>query len=287
MAQSRTMSRTPVRRTADPFRVLGSKSHGVREQLPGFPQGLCPLKEGLQKPGKDFRHAVLAVSLGLGALLGCASASSIGRGSEVGDAEPEQSDESVAPEQSDEPAEEAFDGDLPFEPAAPASQGSRSRTAWSGSTVSLESWGAERGIVANVSAERCHPAELGDRPEDTLWCLRRDEIDDHRVIYYAALYRAQGGALRKLVEVAYAAAPRPLEGQGDKPAYYVRLSAITADDAQSFELREESGLECAGAQQRADETFHDDPAARKAVAPVIDRVCRAVGRYSASGRRLK
>ena len=42
--------------------VLGPKSNRVREQKTassGFLQGLCPSEEALQKPGKDFRHAVL------------------------------------------------------------------------------------------------------------------------------------------------------------------------------------------------------------------------------------
>jgi hypothetical protein len=43
--------------------VLGPKGNRVCEQKTasaGFLQALCPLEEGLQKPGKDFGHAVLA-----------------------------------------------------------------------------------------------------------------------------------------------------------------------------------------------------------------------------------
>jgi hypothetical protein len=43
--------------------VLVPKSNRVRAQgtaSAGFLQALCPVEEGLRKPGKDFRHAVLA-----------------------------------------------------------------------------------------------------------------------------------------------------------------------------------------------------------------------------------
>jgi hypothetical protein len=229
-----------------------------------------------------MRHLVL-IGLSLGGVVSCASSQPSGV------AHP-STPISVAPEEPDNAETnvgDALDEPLPLESQPPSTASSRAAPAWSSTTVDIGEWCAERGIAANVQAERCTPAELGSRPQDTLWCFRREEEDDHRVVFFASLHQAHRGALRRLVEVAYAAAARPLEGQGPSGEYYVRLVATVADDGQSFELREDPELDCATAEERVNSLFHDDPAARQAIAPVVDRVCRSRGKYSAGGQRLE
>jgi hypothetical protein len=154
-----------------------------------------------------------------------------------------------------------------------------------GDAVDLGVWCADHGIEATLEVEGCYAVKLGARPDDTLWCLRREELDDHRVVYFQALYRVQGKRLGKLVELAYAAGPRPMEGQ--PPSYYVKLAAVVASDGASFEVTDRPGPSCQAGNQRVREEFAYDPKLARPLEELLARVCAGRGKYAASGRRLK
>ena len=65
-----------------------------------------------------------------------------------------------------------------------------------GDAVEISDFCTEHGIEANLkNIERCVSTALGSRPNDQLWCSRREELDDNRVAYYLALYRVMGKRL--------------------------------------------------------------------------------------------
>lgn len=224
--------------------------------------------------------------LPVGMCLGCVVACATPTGREARSSELASSDDSKNAEDAEGLDDDGSDDPIPLEALASEPRSSPAQ-AWSSTTVDIGEWCAEREIAANVQAERCSPAGLGPRPEDTLWCFRREEKDDYRVVFFARLHQAEGKALRRLIELPYAAASRPLEGRESSPDYYVRLLAVTADDGQSFELRDDPELDCATAEERVGNTFHDNPEARQAIRPVVERVCRSRGKYSARGQRLQ
>jgi hypothetical protein len=154
-----------------------------------------------------------------------------------------------------------------------------------GDAVDLGVWCTDHGIEATLEVEGCYPARLGSRPDDSLWCLRREELDDRRVVYFLALYRVQGKRLGKLVELAYAAGPRPMEGQ--QPSYYVKLAPVVSQDGASFEISDSPGPSCQAGNQRVREEFSYDSSLAKPIEQLVARVCAARGKYAADGRRLK
>jgi hypothetical protein len=154
-----------------------------------------------------------------------------------------------------------------------------------GDPVDLGVWCTGHGIEATLEVEGCYQARLGSRPDDSLWCLRREELDDHRVVYLQALYRVQGKRLGKLVELAYAAGPRPMQGQD--PSYYVKLATVVAADGKTFEVSDSPGPGCQEGNQKVREEFSYDPSQARPIEQLLARVCAARGKYAASGRRLK
>lgn len=156
----------------------------------------------------------------------------------------------------------------------------------SGNAVELGDWCAEHGIEASLNVERCVTTTLGPRPDDMLWCSRREELDDNRVIYYLALYRAQAKKLQKLVELSYATGPRPMEGRENDSNYYVKLAIIVADDGKSFEVKDEAGLSCEDGIKRVHDDFSFNPSQERTLAQLVTRVCSVRGKYSAAGQRI-
>jgi hypothetical protein len=187
----------------------------------------------------------------------------------------------------EDPVEALSPGGEPGDPATvfdsqpPSSGGS---DAESSAPFDLGVWCADREVEASLDVERCQPALLGERPEDTLFCFRREELGELRVLYLVSLYVARGNKLVRLVELPYAAGPLAQEGAELEQTYYVRLSTVVADDARTFELREDPRQGCAQALKESHHQVGDDSAA--AVVELVEKVCAARGNYSATGRRL-
>jgi len=148
-------------------------------------------------------------------------------------------------------------------------------------------WCAERELSVELDVERCRPAGLGDRPEDTLWCYRREELDEDRVIYWQALYVAQGRKLRRLVELPYSTGPQSGTSSNATERRYVTLTTSAAEDGSTFELKDDRAPDCAEALRRNRAEHPYEPAQAEPVDAVIERVCAARGRYHWQGRRAK
>jgi hypothetical protein len=152
--------------------------------------------------------------------------------------------------------------------------------------VDLNAWCTEHDVEANLEVERCQLAPLGKKTGDTLWCFRREEIDDTRVLYYQALYTLRAKKLAKVVEIPYAASPKPNSAK-DEPSYYVRLSVKIADDKKSFVVADDTSPNCEQAQARVREDLSGNPPAQQPFLQVIGKVCAARGKYGAGGQRLR
>jgi len=152
--------------------------------------------------------------------------------------------------------------------------------------VDLGQWCAEREIVASLDVERCLPALIGRRPDDTLWCFRREELDDVRVLYYQALYTVQGKKLVKLVELPYAASPRPSAGK-DEPGYYVKLGVAIAADQKGFTAADDTSPNCQEALARVRAELSYNPPALRPLEELIGKVCATRGKYTAAGQRAR
>lgn len=161
------------------------------------------------------------------------------------------------------------------EPAAP------------GDAVELSDFCSEHGVAANLNVERCVSTPLGARPDAQLWCSRREELDDNRVLYLVALYRVQGKGLVKVIELPYAVGPKPLEARPDDVTYYVKLFPDVTADVKSFEIREESGFSCDDAIKGVRDEFSPNPEIERSIEQSITRVCSNRGKYAANGRRQK
>jgi len=148
-------------------------------------------------------------------------------------------------------------------------------------------WCDERELSVELDVERCRPAGLGDRPEDTLWCYRREELDEDRVIYWQALYVAQRRKLKRLVELPYSTGPQSGTGPDASEERYVTLTTSAAEDGSTFELKDDRDPDCAEALRRNRAEHPYEPAQAKPVEAVIERVCAARGRYHWQGRRAE
>jgi hypothetical protein len=170
--------------------------------------------------------------------------------------------------------------------SGPAAQRSNEPAA-PGDGVEISNFCSEHGITANLSVERCVSTPLGTRPDAQLWCSRREELDDNRVAYYVGLYRAQGKRLAKVIELPYAAGPKPLEERPDDVTYYIKLFPDVAADAKSFDMREESGFVCDDIVKRLRDEFSTNPDLQNNLEQLVARICAARGKYNSGGQRQK
>ena len=156
-----------------------------------------------------------------------------------------------------------------------------------GDAVDLGDFCAQHGIEASLNVERCVVTTLGTRPNDMLWCSRREELDDVRVAYFLALFRVQAKRLQKVIEFNYAAGPRPLEGREQDSIYYVKLATVVAGDGKTFELKDEPGLGCDEGLKSVHDEYSNNPTQEQSIVQLVNKICAARGRYSAQGQRLK
>jgi len=191
-------------------------------------------------------------------------------------ATPDDADENSAEQEQASTSSEsvgASDDPLPEDPpplddstSTPRSSGSRS--------FDIEAWAKQRGIEAKLDAlERCEPAQVGDKPEDTLFCWRAAPARKGYETRIIALYVVRGQTLAKAFELPLAVS---LEGEREKPL--VELAPHTEEDGKSV-VFSESGTSCDDALSRVDADHPDDPTAAKAKKAVINDICRRRGRY--------
>ena len=150
---------------------------------------------------------------------------------------------------------------------------SPARSTGSGS-FDIASWANQRGIEAKLDAlERCEPAHVGEKPEDTLWCWRVAAARKGYESRIIALYVVRGKALAKAFELPLTVS---LEGEREKPL--VELGPQAEEEGKSV-VFSETGTSCDDALSRAEADHPDDPAAAKAKKAAITDICRRKGRY--------
>jgi len=96
--------------------------------------------------------------------------------------------------------------------------------------------------VASLNVRALCEYNLGPRPNDTPLVLtsRRTRRRSRSPITWRS-NRVQAKRLQKVIELNYAAGPRPMEDREHDFTYYVKLSTVVADDGKSFELKDEAG----------------------------------------------
>ena len=156
-----------------------------------------------------------------------------------------------------------------------------------GVAVDLGDFCAQHGIVASLNVERCVSTNLGPIAKDMLWCSRREELDDVRVAYYVALYRVQAKRLQKVIELNYAAGPRPMEDREHDFTYYVKLTTVVADDGKSFELKDEAGLGCDDGFKNIHDEYGSNPTQEQSITQLVTKICASRGKYSPLGQHIK
>jgi hypothetical protein len=138
----------------------------------------------------------------------------------------------------------------------------------------IEKWAAERGIEVKLDGvERCEAAQVGDKPDLTLWCWRDGTVRAGFETRLILLYVQRGQTLFKAFELAHAVS---IEGEREKAL--VELSPRLEDDGKTV-IFSESGASCDDALARADADHPDEPDARKAKRAAITDICRRRGRY--------
>jgi len=159
-------------------------------------------------------------------------------------------------------------------PSPARSSGSRS--------FDIASWANQRGIEAKLDAvERCEPAQVGDKPEDSLFCYRVAAARKGYESRIIALYVVRGKTLAKAFELPLSVS---LEGEREKPL--VELAPQPEEEGKSV-VFSEIGTSCDDALSRADADHPDDPAAAKAKKAAITDICRRKGRYRWMGGTLR
>jgi hypothetical protein len=167
----------------------------------------------------------------------------------------------------------ASEDPLPEEPPPLDDSPSPARSSGSHS-FDIGSWANQRGIEAKLDAvERCEPAQVGDKPEDTLWCWRAAPARKGYESRIIALYVVRGKMLSKAFELPLAVS---LEGEREKPL--VELAPQAEEEGKSV-VFSETGTSCDDALSRAQADHPDDPAAAKAKQAAITDICRHRGRY--------
>jgi hypothetical protein len=156
----------------------------------------------------------------------------------------------------------------------------------SATSFDIEVWANERQIVANVDADRCAPARLGET-DDTLWCFRHEDHPGGRVLFFQALYAAKNKRLNKVLELPIGAGIVPLEERGGEPSYIVKLDTELEEGAVGVRLTERRDLDCETARKKNADAYEDRPEAGPVFRKLIDKVCAARGRYRYSAGRLR
>ncbi len=150
-------------------------------------------------------------------------------------------------------------------------------------------WASEHEIEVDLESDGCEPAELGDAPQDVIWCFHHVDSKEGVVIHTRALYVARGKRLVKLVQIPVATGLSELvsEGRTQGEQFRVKLELRRAADGKSIELREVEGADCERGKKENEETQATTPAVYKVQAQTIGKVCNSRGSWKWSGGTLR
>jgi hypothetical protein len=136
----------------------------------------------------------------------------------------------------------------------------------------LDYWASEHQIQIDLKADGCELAELGDKPDDVIWCNHHTE-SAHVTSHTRALYAVRGKQLVKLIEIAIGSAPLIDGGK-----YNVKLE-IVRQDATHVEVKEASDLDCERVKKENEDICVTKPEECKERVAAAKKVCAARGRY--------
>jgi hypothetical protein len=202
--------------------------------------------------------------------LGCAGAAPESEPSAPEPAASEPSPElDVAPASSEAPSSSAPSEAAPS--AQPAKEPARS--------LDIEVWAADHGVQANLNVERCEPAQVGDKPDDAIWCFRREELKQSHALIFQSLYVARAQKLMKLIELPVTLALLGSEDSSAPERSLVQLEAVVGDGGKLVTFSETAAASCSQALERAKAEHPDEPKAEKEQRDLISKVCAARGNY--------
>lgn len=146
----------------------------------------------------------------------------------------------------------------------------------------FEVWCTDHQVDATLDVDGCMPAKLGDKPDDTLWCVRHVEQKSGVVLYYQGLYLPRGKKLVRTFELQIGAGTidLPANPSNDIERYLVKLVATPADDHKSVALGDSAERGCDKALAANADKYSRDPKAGKPERDAIERTCTARGRYA-------
>jgi hypothetical protein len=130
-----------------------------------------------------------------------------------------------------------------------------------------------------LNVERCEPAELGDKPDDAIWCFRREELKTGHVLIFQSLHVARAPKLVKLIELPVTAALLASEDSSAPERPLVQLEAVIGDAGKLVTFSETAAASCSQALERAKSDHPDEPKAEKEQRDVVSKVCAARGNY--------
>jgi hypothetical protein len=144
----------------------------------------------------------------------------------------------------------------------------------------LDTWAEQHQIEISIEADGCEPAELGDKPNEVIWCRHRENRAEGAVLYLRALYAARAKKLVKLIEIPYGVGQVALESKRDAgDRMLLKLEFNRASDGKSVEVADGAELDCAKANQENAEIKDTAPSTHTAFDKVIRKVCAARGHY--------
>lgn len=144
----------------------------------------------------------------------------------------------------------------------------------------LDYWASEREIEIDLKADGCEAAELGDKPDDVIWCGHHAQ-STHVTTFTRALYVARGKRVVKLLEIAIASAPL-----AESVKYNVKLD-IVRQDATHVEVKEAPDLDCERVKKENEDICITKPDECKERVAAAKKVCASRGRYEWVGGTLR
>jgi len=212
-------------------------------------------------------------------LLGCAGAAP--------ENPPSAPEPSTAPESSPEPEIAPSSAEPSTAAAASETASSSAPSAEPARTLDIEVWAADHGVQANLNVERCELARVGDKPDDAIWCFRREELKSSHVLIFQSLHVARAQKLIKLIELPVTAALLASEDSSAPERRLIELEALVGEAGKLVTLSETAAASCSQALERAKADHPDEPKAEKEQRDVISKVCAARGTYRWVGGSLR
>ncbi|MCC6899879.1 MAG: hypothetical protein IT377_12940 [Polyangiaceae bacterium] len=149
----------------------------------------------------------------------------------------------------------------------------------------FHAWAYARELRLELVSDGCEAAQLGDKPDETVWCAHHVEGKEGSVLYSRALYVARNKKLVKLVEIPIAAGvvDNPEKPRDEKDRQVIRFEITRAPDGKSVRLEPAKGLHCEDARKGNAEP----PPLGPALSKNIERVCSARGTWKWAAGTLR